>query len=150
MGAHVVRTLPTSTIRRPITPLDLAAWQRNRVVRLSVVGELDRSSAGALSREFDALLHSDWRALLVDAMCLSFMDCSGLSVFLEADARAEASGGMLAIARCSDPVRRVFSLTGSDRLLGRERIAIAMAFAEGGEETAWAAMPAATERALTA
>ena len=74
-----------------------------------------------------------WRAVLVDAA--SMLDRStdaGLRLFVDADARVEAAGGLMAIARCTRAVRRMFSLSGHERLLGRERIAIALAYSEDG------------------
>lgn len=125
-----IRTLPEATV-------DLAASQRNGVLRLTVFGDLDSASAPALSRDLASIGLDGWRSVLVDACSMSFMDSAGLRLFIAADARVEAAGGLMAIARSRPPVRRVFSLLGHERLLGRERIAIALGYSEDGPEPAW-------------
>jgi anti-anti-sigma factor len=121
----------------PEPPVDLEAWQRNGVLRLCVLGDLDRTSAPSVSNDLAVTCLDGWRAVLVDAASLSSIDDAGLDLFVDADRRVEASGGMIAIARCTRAVRRMFSLSGCERLLGRERIAIAIAYSEDGRESDW-------------
>lgn len=125
-----IRTLPEATVH-------LAASQRNGVLRLRVFGELDSATAPALSRELALICLDGWRAVLIDACSMPFLDSAGLRLFIAANARVEAAGGLMAIARSDRSVRRVFSLLGHERLLGRERIAIALAYSEDGPEPAW-------------
>jgi anti-sigma B factor antagonist len=137
LGVNMSLTVPSSSHLVPDPAIHLDAWQRNRVLHLSVLGELDSSSTPALSGELATTQLEAWRAVLFDTSSLSFMDSAGLSVFVDADARVEAAGGLMAIARCPDPIRTLFSTLGHERLLGRERIAIAVAYSEDGDERTW-------------
>jgi len=130
-------TAPSSFRTQPAASVGLQASQRNGVLRLRVFGDLDSASAPDLAHDLALICLDGWRAVLVDAMSIPFMDSAGLRLLLAADARVDAAGGLLAIARSAPSVRRVFSLLGHERLLGRERIAIALAYSEDGPEPAW-------------
>lgn len=125
-------------------------WERNGVIRFDLEGELDRASSPSFGDELASVQSKGWRAILLDASNLSFMDTSGLHVLMDADAKADAGSAWVAIARCTPSVRKVFSLAGQARLLGRQRIAIAMAFAAEGWDDDWVPMVWTTEVAMTA
>lgn len=130
-------TIPSSFRTLPEASIDLQASQRNGVLRLGVFGDLDSASAPALSQALAVIWLDGWRAVLIDACSMSFMDSAGLRLFIATDARVEAAGGLMAVARSNRSVRRVFSLLGHERLLGRERIAVTLAYSEDGPEPAW-------------
>jgi anti-anti-sigma factor len=132
-----VPSLPSSLVTLPEASISLDPSQRNGVLRLRVSGDLDSASAPALARDLAVVWLDGWRAVLVDAGSMSIIDSAGLRLFVAADARVEAAGGLMAIARSCASVRRVFSASGHERLLGRERIAIALAYSDDGPEPAW-------------
>jgi anti-anti-sigma factor len=113
-----VPSLPSSLVTLPEASISLDPSQRNGVLRLRVSGDLDSASAPALARDLAVVWLDGWRAVLVDAGSMSIIDSAGLRLFVAADAR-------------------VFSASGHERLLGRERIAIALAYSDDGPEPAW-------------
>jgi anti-anti-sigma factor len=133
MTVHV----PSFPTLLPEPPVELEAWQRNGVLRICLLGDLDRASAPSVSNGLAVTCLDGWRAVLVDAAAISSIDEAGLRVFVDADTRVEATGGLMAIARCTRVVRRMFSASGCEGLLGRERIAIAIAYSEDGREPEW-------------
>lgn len=85
-------------------------------LRVAVAGELDLFTVPLLARELDSSRGGDG-AIVVDLAELTFMDGSGLRVFLAAAARAVEQGHAFAIINASRSVRRVFELTATDHLL---------------------------------
>lgn len=79
------------------------------VIRVALTGGLDIATAG----EVDRVLRRTHAPLVVlDLRDLSFMDCAGLRMVLEADARLRLAGGRLVVVHGPSQVRRVFDLTG--------------------------------------
>jgi anti-sigma B factor antagonist len=137
LGASMTVTIPAPLIDLTEASIGLDASQRNGVLRLRLFGDLDSASSPVLSRQLALICLDGWRAVLIDATSLTFLDSAGLRVFIATERRIEAAGGLLAIARSREPTRKVFALLGHERLLGRERIAIAIAYSEDGHELTW-------------
>jgi anti-sigma B factor antagonist len=83
---------------------------------LDVGGEVDLSTAPALRARVDQLIRDGARRLVVDLTDVGFMDSSGLSVFVSVMKRMEGADGRLAIVCSRDPVLKVFTITGLDRV----------------------------------
>ena len=86
-------------------------------VRLLVSGELDRDNAWALTA---AVIRSEATRpsrLVVDLQQLTFIDVGGLRAISDAARRARRHGCSFAVANPSEPVERLFRLTGLDRAL---------------------------------
>lgn len=82
-------------------------------VVLALSGELDLSSAQALSRE---LIDAEASGrVVVDLSGLKFMDSTGLHTLLSAQRRYEQSGSRLSLLRGPPQVQRVFELTVTER-----------------------------------
>lgn len=79
---------------------------------VSLSGELDLSSAPAVEAEVGRLLGAGAAVLVLDLRKLAFMDSTGLRAVLRADARARDGGRRLAVVDGTEPVRRVFEMTG--------------------------------------
>lgn len=92
------------------------ALPREDAPGLRLVGELDLSTVGLLERALDALPGG---ADVLDLEELSFMDASGLRV-LERHARSLDGSSPLVLENVPAHVRRLFELTGADRLPGIE------------------------------
>jgi anti-sigma B factor antagonist len=84
---------------------------------LSLVGELDLSSAPRVEKELHELESGDAELIVLDLRELSFLDSTGLRLIVTADARARDSGRRLAIVQGPEAVERVFRVTGLDALL---------------------------------
>jgi anti-sigma B factor antagonist len=82
-----------------------AAW-------ICVGGELDIATAPRLEQA----LREAWlcaRRVVIDLRGLAFMDCSGLSVIVDAGNRARQTGRRLVLVRGPWHVDRLFALTGT-------------------------------------
>jgi anti-anti-sigma factor len=91
---------------------DGAAW-------LFLSGEMDLATA-PLVEENLAAAQRGRNAVYVDLEDLTFMDVSGLAIFLNGAKRAGDSGGRFGVVNIQAPVRRVFEVTRSTFLLGSE------------------------------
>ncbi|MGJ7440384.1 STAS domain-containing protein [Aquipuribacter sp. MA13-6] len=83
-------------------------------VRLSWGGDLDIASAPVLASALQVLVDLRVRTVLLDVSAVAFMDCAGLSVLLDADARLE--DGLRLVGPSSAVVRLLRLLDLSSRL----------------------------------
>ena len=60
---------------------------------------------------------SRYPAVLIDMTATRFCDCAGARAIMRAHTRATDSGAELRLVVTTEPVRRIFSLIGVDRLL---------------------------------
>lgn len=84
---------------------------------VAIAGELDIGTARRLQRAFTstAVIESD--AVLVDLSDVTFMDSTGLSLFLTLDQQLRERGRRLAIACPAGAARLLFDVTGIDEHL---------------------------------
>ena len=86
-----------------------AAW-------LHLCGELDLASAPALRARLGEAMSSA-QLVMVDLRQLTFTDCTGIHVMIDADARARTTGRRLVFVRGPAQIDRLFDLLGlSERL----------------------------------
>jgi anti-sigma B factor antagonist len=78
-------------------------------------GELDLHTAPELERALAAVADGAAR-LIVDLSAATFIDSTTLHVLLVQARRTEAAGGELVVVAADPNVRRVFEITGFDRL----------------------------------
>jgi anti-anti-sigma factor len=86
-------------------------------VRLLVSGDLDRSNAWALTAAVIRSEVTQPSRLVVDLQQLEFIDVGGLRAISDAARRARRHSCGFAVANPSEPVARLFRLTGFDRAL---------------------------------
>ncbi|HEY6932009.1 MAG TPA: STAS domain-containing protein [Marmoricola sp.] len=91
---------------------------------LAPEGELEVGTAPVLrARLFDALAFLDViqpepaRVVVVDLSRVTFLDCSALSVLLEAAQMTQQQGGMMCLAGARGEVARILTMSGLDKLL---------------------------------
>jgi len=82
-----------------------------------VEGEVDLGSADVLQRSLVSLVEGGASNVVLDLGSVSFLDCTGLRVLLNARQLTGSRGGFLRLDRVPAPVRRVLLLTGSAALL---------------------------------
>jgi stage II sporulation protein AA (anti-sigma F factor antagonist) len=88
--------------------------------RIAVHGELDLAVAPSLLRRLDDALAADPGIRLeVDFAGVTFIDSTGLGVLVACRKRAMAAGGELTVANVAPGPRRVFEVTGLDKVLFR-------------------------------
>jgi len=85
--------------------------------RLTVSGELDVSTAPHLMAEADALLERAARHLILDLSGLTFVDSSGLSLFIALNDRAAHEDWTLSLTRPQGRTFSMFEITGTDGYL---------------------------------
>ncbi len=94
--------------------LDVMTEDRNGLVHVALVGELDLSSVAKVQEELRRVEASAPSTLVVDLSKLSFLDSTGLRCIVTADERARAEGRRIVIVRGPDAVQRVFAITRLD------------------------------------
>ncbi|MFY1691242.1 STAS domain-containing protein [Plantactinospora sp. WMMB782] len=94
------------------------APDRNGVLRMRLVGDLDMDTAELLRRTVDRTLGHPFGTLVVDLSQLDFCDSSGIRTLLFGVADAERLGRRLVVVNPRPFVRRVLELTGVTALLG--------------------------------
>jgi anti-sigma B factor antagonist len=87
-------------------------------VRMS--GEMDFSNAGIVAEAIGGIELDGHLSVVLDLTGLRFCDAAGVSAVLTAQRRVTASGGRLSIRAASGEPRRIFLLTGVDRVLDIE------------------------------
>ena len=84
---------------------------RNGLVHVALVGELDLSTVAKVQEELRRVEASSPATLVVDLSKLTFLDSTGLRCIVTADERARAEGRRIVIVRGPDAVQRVFAIT---------------------------------------
>jgi len=97
--------------------LEVASAASDGTVTVTLRGELDLGSVGALQERLTAVEQGAPSLIVLDLSDLSFIDSSGLRVLLLADGRARESGRELVLTQSTDAVQRVFEMTGTRDLL---------------------------------
>lgn len=78
--------------------------------------EIDISNAGAIGAGLQAVLGQGALSVFVDMTGTSFCDCSGVAALIGAYVLAKRAGAEFRLAASAPAVRRIFGLTGADRL----------------------------------
>ena len=91
--------------------LDVTTEDRNGLVHMALVGELDLSSVAKVQEELRRIEAAAPSTLVVDLSKLTFLDSTGLRCIVTADERARNEGRRIVIVRGPDAVQRVFSIT---------------------------------------
>ncbi len=82
----------------------------DHVIALS--GELDLAGADRVTQELQRAEATDARRIVLDLSNLAFIDSSGISLIIAAEARSRMDGHRLVLIRGPRSVHRVFELTG--------------------------------------
>jgi anti-sigma B factor antagonist len=91
--------------------LDVMSEDRNGLVHVALVGELDLSTVAKVQEELRRVEASAPATMVVDLSKLTFLDSTGLRCIVTADERARAEGRRIVIVRGPDAVQRVFAIT---------------------------------------
>jgi anti-sigma B factor antagonist len=83
---------------------------------LSVKGDVDIYTAPRLRERIIQLADEGSRRIVVDLQGVEFMDSTGLSVLVAGLKRLKENDGVLALAVTREPVLRILSITGLDRV----------------------------------
>lgn len=91
--------------------LEIKTEDRNGLVHVALVGELDLSTVAKVQEEFRRVEAAAPPTVVVDLSKLTFLDSTGLRCIVTADERARDQGRRVVIVRGPDPVQRVFTIT---------------------------------------
>jgi anti-anti-sigma factor len=94
--------------------LDVRTEDRDGLVHMALVGELDLSSVAKVQEELRRIEVDPPAKLVVDLSKLTFLDSTGLRCIVTADERAREQGRQIVIVRGPDAVQRVFTITRLD------------------------------------
>ena len=100
-----------------MTILEVDTEEREGLVRVSLRGELDLSTADKVEDELRRVEEATDSLLVLDLSGLTFLDSTGLRVMVTADQRARKAGRGLAIVKGPETVHRVFTITKLDERL---------------------------------
>ncbi len=92
------------------------------VVRVTVAGEVDSTSAPVLREQIDAVIDSGAPEFVVDLVQVSFLDSAGLCVLAAAHRRAGERGIRMRVLASSRAVIRPLQITGLWSLLGASEV----------------------------
>ena len=99
------------------TGFNVEAEIAERTVVLHLRGELDMATARQLSAALLTAMAGEVDAVALDLSRLTFVDSTGIAVFLSAGRRALAEGRSFSLHHPSRMVAKTLHLTGVDRLL---------------------------------
>ncbi|MBW3615398.1 MAG: STAS domain-containing protein, partial [Actinobacteria bacterium] len=97
--------------------LRIEACGNGSVTRLAVFGEVDAASAPELEAWLSQAASAGCAEVVLDLSGLEFIDSSGLSVLVSAHKQLRDAGAQLVIASPPPPARRIFDISGLDRVL---------------------------------
>ncbi len=91
--------------------LEVRSEDRDGLVHVALVGELDLSSVAKVQEELRRIEAESPATMVVDLSRLTFLDSTGLRCIVTADERAREEGRRMVVVRGPDPVQRVFAIT---------------------------------------
>jgi anti-anti-sigma factor len=91
--------------------LEVTTEDRDGLVHVGLVGELDLSTVAKVQDELRRVEESAPATVVIDLSKLRFLDSTGLRCIVTADERAREEGRRMVIVRGPDPVQRVFAIT---------------------------------------
>jgi anti-anti-sigma factor len=110
---------------------------RNGVARIALEGELDMETVPVLGDHLARFEADGVAGIMLDLRDLTFVDCSGLRIFLAARERSKANGHRFILVGASPAARRLFELTGTQFLLDeQEAVSLLDRFTRNGADRA--------------
>jgi len=97
--------------------LTMTSGREGDVHTIALAGELDLVGARGVQDELERVEATDVVTILVDLSGLTFMESTGVRLFVSAHARSRADSDRLTLLRGPAGVQRVFELCGVDGLL---------------------------------
>jgi anti-anti-sigma factor len=107
----------SSTSSGPSPALTVSITEKDAVVTVAVVGELDVSTVPAFNKELSELRQNSATTLVLDLTRTTFMDSTGLSAVLVSEMHARMRGQRFKVIAGPPHVHELFRLTGVDNFL---------------------------------
>ena len=83
---------------------------------LKLVGELDLHESQNVREKLDSLIQKKAPKILVDLSRLTYIDSSGIAIFIDAMRRVQGYGGKLSFFGLHDTVRNIFEVARLDQV----------------------------------
>ncbi|MCZ9350982.1 STAS domain-containing protein [Streptomyces mutabilis] len=96
--------------------LSVVATATDGIRMVSLAGEIDHDSGDTLRRALDAC-DTPRPRIVVDLRQVTFMDSSGINIFIAAHRTVSEAGGWLRLAAPGEAVMRTLSLVGVDAVI---------------------------------
>lgn len=98
------------------TEYSYEAQSRDRLLRVSLYGEIDHHGAIGLREDLDALILSERpKRLVLDLSRIEFMDSAGLGLLMGRYRLMRELGGVMAIENANRRIMKILSLAGMER-----------------------------------
>lgn len=97
--------------------LDVKLTENSEQSNLVVSGEIDAYTAPRLKETFSSLLEQENQKVVVDLEKVTYMDSTGLGVFIGALKMAKEKNSQLRLVNIQDRVYRLFQITGLDEIM---------------------------------
>jgi anti-sigma B factor antagonist len=97
--------------------LEIESILQDERATLSIAGELDIATAPRLQDAVSAVLEQGALGIRLDLARLTFVDSSGLRLFILLSDHASREGWELSLTRPPSPARAVFQITGAEENL---------------------------------
>lgn len=97
--------------------MEVVAERRDSVVLIRVSGRIDGSNADAFDVAVSAAIENDDHDVLMDLEALYYISTAGLRTFAKVAKKLRSGAATLAICAAPDETRRVFEITGFDRVI---------------------------------
>ena len=91
--------------------------QRDEEIVVLVAGEIDAYTAPKLREELLSLTEAGNRSITVNLQDVSYLDSTGLGVFVGIFKQLRANGGELRLIHLSDRLKRLFEITGLSNVM---------------------------------
>jgi anti-sigma B factor antagonist len=111
-----------STDSRPVRPLRMDTAQLPDRLCVKLYGELDDASAPLLRDRVACFVSEPLGDLVIDLSDLTFVDSTGISLFVTLHKNLESKGQQLVLLRPTPMARRVMEITRLDSILRIEPI----------------------------
>jgi anti-anti-sigma factor len=99
------------------TPFEIDSQLQGDNARVTVAGELDLATVGALEEEVQALLSGNVARLIIDLGAVTFIDSSALRLFIVLNDRAANEAWQLGLIRPAGQALSIFQISGAEEHL---------------------------------
>ncbi len=100
--------------------ITIAVESRDDMAHIRIGGELDMFTAPVLEGTLASAEQDGFRTIMLDLRDLTFIDSSGLRVFVRAWDQAKTNGHQLLLVEASSEAQRLFKMTGTEFLVDEQ------------------------------
>jgi len=102
--------------RKEIDIMNIQTATHGGVVMLNLTGKLDACSDVKFQATIKRLVEKNFNRIFIEMSALTFLDSTGLGACMKAHRAVHENGGALIFISPSNPVQKVFRVTGADKI----------------------------------